>query len=326
MSDVALVWQFLLQFWRYRYSTRQMKPYRERIAPESGSSICRLNRRLDDGIPFQWHHHPEFELTLTLNSRGQRFVGDHVGEYDDGDFVLLGPNIPHTWFSREKISAGPHVALVVWFHPDWADQAIQPFAELGGLRRLLTRAGRGLHFSMAADTLRTRFSSLFECAPAERLLTLLSVLEELSRQEANSLATKSPLKGTTAEERDRIDRVLSHLHENYVRAVSLSEIAEVACLSESGVHRMFFKHTGKTISAYLAHMRVGDACARLAGTTQPVSYIADAVGYTSLANFNRQFRALRKMSPREYRRLFTESDSLGTRNKSSGSGSMSSAT
>ena len=64
-----------------------------------------LDRRLDDGIPFQWHHHPEFELTLTLNSRGQRFIGDHIGDYDDGDLVLVGPNLPHTWVSREKIDA-----------------------------------------------------------------------------------------------------------------------------------------------------------------------------------------------------------------------------
>ena len=33
---------------------------------------------------------------------------------------------------------------------------------------------------------------------------------------------------------------------------------------------------------------------------QPVSYIAGTVGYASLANFNRQFRALKQMTPREF--------------------------
>lgn len=83
------------------YGVCQMKPYRERVVLDPGSSICTLNRRLDNGIPFQWHHLPEFELTLTLNSRGQRFVGDHVAEYDHGDLVLLGPNLPHTVLARE---------------------------------------------------------------------------------------------------------------------------------------------------------------------------------------------------------------------------------
>src|SRR5688572_15167349 len=100
---------------------RRMRPLLEKIRPEPGASWAMLNRRLDAEIPFQWHHHPEYELTLTLNSRGQRFIGDHIGAYDDGDLVLVGPNLPHTWASREKIAEGePHVALVMWFLPEWA--------------------------------------------------------------------------------------------------------------------------------------------------------------------------------------------------------------
>ena len=102
-----------------------MKPFLERVQRPPGASWAWLDRKLDNGIPFQWHHHPEFELTLTLNSRGQRFIGDHIGEYGDGDLVLIGPNLPHTWVSRDRIAEGPHVAQVMWFHPDWT-------AALGG--------------------------------------------------------------------------------------------------------------------------------------------------------------------------------------------------
>ena len=79
-----------------------MKPLLEKVMPPEGASWAWLDRQLDDAIPFQWHHHPEFELTLTLNSVGQRFIGDHIGDYDDGDLVLIGPNLPHTWASRGK--------------------------------------------------------------------------------------------------------------------------------------------------------------------------------------------------------------------------------
>ncbi len=66
-----------------------MKPFLEKVPAIQGMSWAMLNRRLDDAIPFQWHHHPEYELTLTLNSRGQRFIGDHIGSFDDGDLVLV---------------------------------------------------------------------------------------------------------------------------------------------------------------------------------------------------------------------------------------------
>ena len=82
-----------------------MRPLFEKVTVPEGASWAMLNRRLPDGIPFQWHYHPEFELTLTLNSRGQRYIGDSIANYDDGDLVLLGPNLPHTWCSSERLDA-----------------------------------------------------------------------------------------------------------------------------------------------------------------------------------------------------------------------------
>jgi AraC-like DNA-binding protein len=288
---------------------RQIKPYRELLATEPESSLSRLNRRLDDSIPFQWHHHPEYELTLTLNSRGQRFIGDHVGLYDDGDLVLVGPNLPHTWYSQDKISLdSPHIALVIWFGTDLAEKLTHNLVEFRAIQSMLKRAGRGLLFSQTVShAIHERFETLFACPPAERLLTLLAVLHQLAADDAEPLATASPLLNAPRESReslDRIDRILTHIHAHYARTLTLDELADIAALSHSGLHRLFLKHTGKTISAYLAHMRIGDACARLSGSSQPISFIADAVGYASLANFNRQFLALKGMTPRAYRRLF----------------------
>ncbi|WP_183861076.1 MULTISPECIES: AraC family transcriptional regulator [unclassified Rhizobium] len=284
-----------------------MRPYLEKLIQEPESSLSRLNRRLDDSIPFQWHHHPEFELTLTLNSRGQRFIGDHVGEYDDGDLVLVGPNLPHTWSSREKIApSAPHVALVTWFHPDWTQRLAQTSVELRAIEAMLARADRGLQFSHgAAIAIRPLYESLFVAAPTERLFTLLAILHQLSGDTSSQpLATTSPPRETAGENRERIDRLLNHIHMNYGRPIALAELADIAALSLSGLHRLFLKHTGKTISDYLIHIRIGDACARLSGTTQPIAVVADAAGYGSLANFNRQFRALKGMTPRDYRALF----------------------
>ena len=285
---------------------RQSKPFRELLSVEPESSLSRLNRRLDDAIPFQWHHHPEFELTLTLNSRGQRFIGDHVGHYDDGDLVLVGPNLPHTWYSREKLlETSPHIALVVWFHPDLTDNLTKNLVEFRGVQAMLKRAGRGLQFSSSAShAIRSNFERVFSCPPAERLLTLLAVLHQLASDDAEPLASVSPLLASPQESRDRIDRILTHVHAHYTETLVVHQLADIAALSESGLHRLFVKHTGKTISSYLTHMRIGDACAKLSGTTQQINYIADAVGYASLANFNRQFLALKGMTPREYRKLF----------------------
>lgn len=128
-----------------------MRPYVEKLAIPEGQSCAFLYRRLDGGIPFQWHYHPEFELTLTLNSRGEQFVGDNIATYGDGDLALLGPNLPHTWASRSKfIENEPHVAIVVWFRSEWIDALTTTAAELAILKPMLANASRGILFSGAA--------------------------------------------------------------------------------------------------------------------------------------------------------------------------------
>jgi AraC-like DNA-binding protein len=285
-----------------------MRPFLERLALPEDASWATLNRRLDGEIPFQWHHHPEFELTMTLNSRGQRFIGDHIGAYDDGDLVLVGPNLPHSWCSAEKIDArAPHVALVMWFLPQWTAPLGGVFTEFRAVAAMLARAQTGLQFAAAtAASARPLIEELFTLPPDERLIQLLRVLALLSRDtEAEPLASPLALPAPDKPvDRGRIDRVLDHVHRHYAEKLTIDALADIAALSPSGLHRLFLRHTGQSVTSYLARLRIGAACALLSGGTRPIAMIADDVGYDSLANFNRQFKAQRSVTPRQYRQRF----------------------
>lgn len=284
-----------------------MKPLLEKVRPPEGASWAWLDRRLDDGIPFQWHHHPEYELTLTLNSRGQRFVGDAIGDYDDADLVLVGPNLPHTWASRERIDpAAPHRALVMWFHPDWASALVSALAELHIVGEMLSRAQRGLQFSVgAAVATRPAIEAMFARPPTERATTLIDILRTLARDAAMPLASPRSAPSIVGS-RTRIDRVLDYIHLHYADGITIPELAEIAALSPSGLHRLFRRHTQQTVSDYVMRLRIGEACALLSASARPIAHIAGDVGYDSLANFNRQFKALKGLTPRAYRQSFEE--------------------
>ncbi len=286
-----------------------MRPLFERVAVPPGSSWSFLNRRLDDGIPFQWHYHPEFELTLTLNSRGQRYIGDSIADYADGDLVLLGPNLPHTWCSSERLrEAEPHVARVMWFTEDWAAGITERLAEMQPVAAMLARAGRGIVFSSAAaEGVRPIIEAIPSREPADRLLRIMEVLTRLAGDAdwqwiagpgADRQKVGSP-------DQPRIGRVLDHIHAHYRERISIETLADVAALSVSGFHRLFRRHTRLTVGDYVAELRIGQACALLVNTRRPIAHIADEVGYANLANFNRQFRALRSITPREFRRSFS---------------------
>ena len=289
-----------------------MKPLLEKVTVAEGTSWTLLNRRLETEIPFQWHHHPEYELTLTLNSRGQRFIGDHIGSYDDGDLVLLGPNLPHTWCSAEKIDPErPHVALVMWFTPEWAEPLADLLTELALVRAMLRGAGRGLAFSKETiREVRPAIEAMPDLPPDQRLLALMQVLTALTRdpapqQLASPAAGRSP---AAPADRQRIDRILAHIHTHYQDEISIPELAGIAFLSVSALHRLFRRHTNTTVMHYVARLRVGEACSLLIGTDRPIAHIAEAVGYSNLANFNRQFRVIKMMTPRAFRAKFKASN------------------
>jgi AraC-like DNA-binding protein len=44
----------------------------------------------------------------------------------------------------------------------------------------------------------------------------------------------------------------------------------------------------------------------LVETDRPISVIAADAGFTNLANFNRQFRSARNMTPKEFRRAYVK--------------------
>ena len=283
-----------------------MQPWLEQVTRSSGQSWTLFDRQLP-AFPFNWHYHPEFELTLTLNSSGQRFVGDHVGQYFDADLVLVGPNLPHAWQSRAALDPShPHRALVLWFQPQWAYGLTQPYPELDSIAPLLADARRGVAFSAATvATVRPRLLALVDMAPAQRWLGLVEVLLLLAADRQRQLLA---LQGFAADQlprdRARLDRVLAHLHAHYAEPIRLETLAALAAMSQSQLQRAFKRSTRNTVSAYLAQLRIGHACALLLDGDRPIAQIAEATGYRQQGYFTRQFRAVKGMAPLAFRRSF----------------------
>jgi AraC-like DNA-binding protein len=283
-----------------------MKPSFEKVPSSANASWTMLNRRLVDEIPFEWHHHPEYELTLTLNSRGHRYISSDVQLYADGDLVLVGPNVPHSWCSAELIDpAKPHVALVIWFSEAWAKSLVSLFPEMGQVRNLLSAAQCALSFSESLSReLRPTIEAMVNQPAPDRLVSLLHVLTQLMQDTSAQriVPTGSSLSCDAISEDARIHRVLDHIHGHYTLPLMICDLAQMACVSVSAFHRMFRRHTRCTALDYIARLRIGRACALLMEGNMVISLISEEVGYSSLAFFNRQFKAQKGMTPTEFRR------------------------
>ena len=279
-----------------------MKPQFEQVTVPQGESWSLLWRELPE-LPFLWHYHPEFELTLTLNAQGQRYVGDSLEDFASGDLVLTGPNQPHTWAATERPDTSqPMLAVVMWFTTDWLQRALAGWPELAALQTLSAQAGRGLKFSDAARVqVEPLILALQAQEPALRLPTLLHILTLLAKDTAaRPLATHAY---TPAGDKvgARIGKILHRLHAQPVDTVSAPALAEEVAMSVGAFHRFFKRHTGMTVLDYVAQLRIGQACQLLINTPLPINVIASDVGYGTLAHFNRQFLQRKGMTPRAFR-------------------------
>ncbi|OHV97460.1 hypothetical protein AKG95_09590 [Janthinobacterium lividum] len=279
-----------------------MTPLFEQVTIPTGHSWGLLWRELDT-IPFIWHYHPQFELTLTVNARGQRYIGDHLGDFEPGDLVLLGPNLPHTWSASERIDgAQPMLAVVVWFSLEWVEQLAACFPELHSLRQLAARAGPALHFSPAAsERSADKLLQLNALPVPQRLPLLLDVLLDLAGDTgARPLASmaQAPLPDG---QHKRMASVFDFMHAHFREEIALETLAQRAALSLGAFHRCFKRHAHCTPGDYLARLRIGRACQQLIESNLAIAIIAQEAGYRNLAHFNRQFRAARHVTPRAFR-------------------------
>jgi AraC-like DNA-binding protein len=292
-----------------------MRVEREKIQIPSGHSfrVLRWSRTLSDveclvtpsrvekltGEGTRWHFHTEMELTLFREGFGTRFVGDHIGSFEAGDLVLLGSKLPHYWHTRGH-SGG---LSVQWHFPE--DHPFWAFPEMLPLRTLFDQSGHGLRLSgLTASRVSALMNDMVCAQSVERLSLLLRVLaliDAAPAKERIQLSVRSFAHTAESHYQQAISRSLRHVIAHFREPVRLEEVLQISGLSRPTFARQFKKHSGKTLSEFLNHLRLQAACRELVESDLGVLEIALGCGFTQVSFFNRLFRRLLKCSPTEYR-------------------------
>jgi AraC-like DNA-binding protein len=284
---------------------RTMRPgsHREHVRADHGSSFRVWESRLPR-FPFNWHHHRDLELTWISRGRGMRLVGDAVEAFCDGDLCLIGPDLPHTWYSSGP-ELGPVSAWIAQFPPELFD-GLASRPELRPLRALLTRAQRGVRIEgVARERAAAEMRELATLSPASprRLAQLMRLLAGLAERlgDCRVLSRSEVAEQPSALARKRIAAAVAYAETHWRGRLSQRHAARLVGLSPSAFAQVFRRWTGRTFTGYVGELRLGGVSRALSGTTRPIAEIAFACGFGNLANFNRRFRAAHGMSPRAYR-------------------------
>jgi AraC-like DNA-binding protein len=290
-----------------------MNPYFEKVP--SGPCSFVAYERCDPQFPFDWHYHPEYELTLIIDSYGQRLVGDGIADYGPGDLVLLGPNVPHTWRSGpvKPSSAETHRAVVVQFSDDFLGEHFFKLKEMGAVAHLLRESSNGLAFGHTETGRKVAESvaKLPSLTPAKRLVEFLSILVDLaSESDARVLSMLKVRPICRLADQQRIDAICLHLNEHFEEEIEFATLSERFHMEQASLCRFFKRATGRTMTAYLNELRVGAAAQLLICTDESVLEIAFRVGFGNYSNFNRQFKRIKGFSPMTLRKQFSAEHSV----------------
>lgn len=278
----------------------------EILSPTNEQSF--LVRKFDESaFEAPYHFHPEFELTVILEGRGKRYIGNHVENFKEGDLVFVGPNLPHCWKLDQSPPPTKASAVVVQFTDDFLGNGFFDRAELTPIKKLLENSLQGIRFNdKISDYFRHELLALSQRNDRfKALLHLMAILYALASSEAYSLLEKHPFASLqTHTQQMRMNAVIAYIIDNFKTTISLGAAAEIAHMTPNAFCKFFKKSTRKTFMEMVIEYRLNYARQLLVQTDKPVSEIAFESGFQDVSHFFKLFKAKLKLSPLQYRKKF----------------------
>jgi AraC-like DNA-binding protein len=260
-----------------------------------------------------WHYHPEMELTLIRKGRGIRLVGDSLEEFDDGDIVLLGSNLPHMWRNDhayfEKDSTLHIEAIAIHFMEYFWGQQFHDLPEMKHIRDLFDQSRQGIRIKgPTRDLVQAKMEKILLVNGVKRIEYLLNLLELIASSTTCEILSSSGFTKTyNLTNTDKVNDIYSYTFNNFKNRITIKEIAETVNLSPHSFCRYFKTRTLKTYWQFLSEIRVGYACKLLIENRTSINQICYESGFYNLSNFNRCFKTITNKTPLQYFKEYSNS-------------------
>ncbi len=260
-----------------------------------------------DYFGFHWHYHEEIEICYIKQGRGKRIIGDSIADFEDGDLVLVGSNLPHSWITDELFNQSDKQIEVYVIHFDI--KLIEPLgivSEFESVAKLLEFSKSGIEFRQTENS--ELVKTLLDLEHLEGFAKYLKLLELLNMMSIHdkkySLSSSGYRPDYNKYNEERILKVCNYIHDNYKDQIATDKLANLISMNTASFCRFFKRIIGKTVIEYINELRIGYVCNQLQHSTVPIYKISFDAGFSSVAYFNRVFKRITNKTPKEYRSRF----------------------
>ena len=132
------------------------------------------------------------------------------------------------------------------------------------------------------------------------LLLIIQLCDRISNDQKTQLAI-SNAKATTISNFKSIQKAISYIDSHFDEKIKIDNLVSITNLSRSIFFTEFKNYTGMSAIEYLTIRRIEKAMYLLKNTSKSISFISEECGFTNLSNFNRLFKKITKITPKEYK-------------------------
>lgn len=256
-----------------------------------------------------WHYHDYYEISFITEGFGKRIVADSIEEFQPGDLVFLGRNLPHVWIADKETLTPNNRSLEMVFlqiPPELLSLDFFALPELKNIANALKLSERGVR--IVGDTL-NQVSSIMLQLPYldnfERFLQFFRLMDIIGQSKNLVPLASVNYKNTHFETKNkRILTIHEYLMKNYRESIDLKQIASMVNMAEGSLCRFFKSIAGITIFEYLNKIKVDLACKLLMDKSLTIFDVAIDSGFNNLSHFNKQFKKVTGVTPNNYRVRF----------------------
>lgn len=251
-------------------------------------------------VPFL-HFHDTFEITYWVEGEGSFVIENTEFPLSKGDLCVLCPNTMHLSYLR---GSGMARCQYLYIDLDRFCQMVPGYEKLEYLK---------YHSPQFKNILTAQ-----ECP--ELVPLLLSIFREMEQKKLNYRAVVLALTGLLLNHILRLQDIptdeslyehgttfiltaaLEHMNLHYSQPITTEDLAALCFMSTTNFRRIFHRVMKTAPMEHLNHVRIRKACEKLFTSNDSVLEIAEQVGFSSLCSFNRNFKKLIHLSPREWRK------------------------
>lgn len=249
----------------------------------------------DYTMSYHDHHSTEIMYMISGFCRVDVQTGENTEEsitLRKGEFIMLDAGVPHRLVVEgeqpcrmlnvefgftEGVRVGPSIRQIATEEQEVTTLMSRPFPYL------VLSDPEEVYYALKSLVLELDQRKEQPGAMAEMLFMQLLVRIARLREEAE--------RSNTQQTDMYIKRCIEFLHLNYDREIVVKDMAAAVNLHPGYLHRIFKKHTGLTLTAYLTMLRMDKARMLLQQTDIPIQEIADYVGVASRQYFHMLFKS-----------------------------------